>query len=215
MIGKTIYQDLFGIVPSKSQKRMVEIAEAAIKTYVRLGVEAATYEKIAKAARVSRPLILHYFPDYDSLFLFVAKYIRATFQNYVLVKVSQQTAPDKQLQAYVEACFAWNDDFPMHAKVWGLFYFYCAIKPQFEVLNTQLVEMGLDRLTALIENGKEKGLFRCLDSKSSARQIQIHITGALTSLATEARELNAELTNQTHKICMAIAKGALDSKRAN
>ncbi len=206
MIGRTIYEDLFGIVPSKSQQRMVEIAEATIKTYVKLGVDAATYEKIAKTAKVSRPLILHYFPDYDTLFLFVARYIRATFQNYVLTRVAQQATPDKQLRAYVESCFEWSHECASHAKVWGLFYFYCAIKPKFEALNTDLVKMGAERLSILIEYGNKSAHFKCKNPAKAARQIQIHITGAMTSLITESRDFNADLKGSTVDLCMMLVE---------
>ncbi len=206
MVGKTIYEDLFGILPSKPQRRMVEIAEATIKTYVKVGVEAATFERIAKTAKVSRPLILHYFPDYDSLFLFVAKYIRATFQNFVLEKMSRQKTAEKQLQTYIESCFEWNVEYSSHAKVWALFYFYCAIKPKFEALNTQLVKMGTERLSLLIEQGKKLGEFNCLHSGATARYIQIHITGALTSIATESQTFNTELKKSTLSLCMAMVK---------
>ena len=69
----TIGKGLFDDAPSKSQRTQIRIAEAAVKLYAKLGAQATIFEKIAEAAKVSRPLILRYFPTYQSLLLFMAQ----------------------------------------------------------------------------------------------------------------------------------------------
>ncbi len=110
VIEASIYEDLFGLVPSKGQQRMVQIAEGAIKTYVRLGIEKSTFAHISKASRLSRPQILNYFPDYEQLFLFVSRYVRARLQRFVIEEMMTQANADEKLRTYILACFRWCDE---------------------------------------------------------------------------------------------------------
>jgi AcrR family transcriptional regulator len=53
--------------PDREQRRQ-EIIRAAIRLFSERGVENVTFGDIAKAARLSRPLVYFYFPDLDTLF---------------------------------------------------------------------------------------------------------------------------------------------------
>lgn len=54
--------------PDREQRRQ-EILRAAIRLFAERGVENVTFGDIAKAARLSRPLVYFYFPDLETLFL--------------------------------------------------------------------------------------------------------------------------------------------------
>ncbi len=55
----SIYSNLFEFVPTRSQRRIIGLLEAAIRNYATIGIEKTTYDSIAKAAKVSRPLVQH------------------------------------------------------------------------------------------------------------------------------------------------------------
>lgn len=53
--------------PERELRRQ-QIIDAAVRTFAERGVENVTFGDIAKAARLSRPLVYFYFPDLQSLF---------------------------------------------------------------------------------------------------------------------------------------------------
>jgi AcrR family transcriptional regulator len=54
--------------PDREQRRQ-EILRAAIQLFAERGMENVTFGDIAKAARLSRPLVYFYFPDLEALFM--------------------------------------------------------------------------------------------------------------------------------------------------
>jgi len=54
--------------PDREQRRQ-EILRAAIQLFAERGLENVTFGDIARAARLSRPLVYFYFPDLETLFL--------------------------------------------------------------------------------------------------------------------------------------------------
>ncbi len=184
-INQTLFSQLFAGQASKSQKTKMKIVEAAIHCYAVAGLEGASSIKIAKAAKVSRPLIQHYFPDADELFLLCARHIRAVFQEEVISAIQSKSTPRDQLVAYVEACFDWLDVKKDHVKVWILFYYLTSLRAKFHAAHTELVELGHMRITALIRLGTEQGSFKTPDYSEAAKLIQTLITGSLVVKVTE------------------------------
>jgi AcrR family transcriptional regulator len=201
-----LFATLFPLEPSESQRRQVEIAEAAIRIYVREGVERATFERIARESGCSRPLVMHYFPERDSIFQLAARYVRASFQALAVEAIRAEATPVGQLRAYTLSTFDWVEKSPDHAKVWMLFFYYCGIRKEYRDLNTDLVRMGHDRIAALLARGKDQGVFACEDPVMAAKQVQLLISGAVVAAITERvpgsmRKLR-ELTVQG---CLALA----------
>src|SRR5687767_8770103 len=73
---------------SKATLRQVQIIEAAIFCYANFGVIDTTFERIAKQAKLSRPLIFHYFNDKTEIFDAAVKYVRAIYQQLVIEGIS-------------------------------------------------------------------------------------------------------------------------------
>lgn len=64
MVGKTRTRR-----EEDKEKRRAEIVETASRLFAERGMENVSYTDIAKATRLSRPLIYFYFPDLETLFL--------------------------------------------------------------------------------------------------------------------------------------------------
>jgi AcrR family transcriptional regulator len=184
-IRYAVLSELFPAAPSKSQKTTLSIIEGAIKCYGTYGIEGATYEKIAKFAKVSRPLVQHYFKSREALFELTVKYIRVQFQQLVVDSMKKETGVRDQLEAYIRSTFTWAEKYPHHGRVWILFYFECSVNKKMKALNTELVQLGRARIQALIEAGNQQGVFKCAKAADSAYTIQTMITGALVSVGTE------------------------------
>jgi AcrR family transcriptional regulator len=200
----TILKELFEEEPTKSQRTQIRIADAAIHLYANEGAQATIFEKVAKEAKVSRALVLRYFPTYSDLLQFMAKYIRALFQQLVVARISQAKDPKDQLSAYVNSTFDWLKTHPHHAKVWLYFFYICSIDEQSRELHTSLVDMGHSRIQKIVESGQKTGVFPKADARAAARAIQIQITGSLTSYLTEERKSQLpHLAKATLQACMA------------
>lgn len=204
-----LYAELFGFRPSLAQKRTIQIIEGAIKSYASVGVENTTYDRIAKICKISRPLVQHYFEDKESLFEMVATYIRSHFQQIAIQAIKTETEPSKQLAAYIHSTFFWIKKFPHHACVWQLIFYYCHLNPKLRDLNTQVVDMGTERIASLLTMGKSQNIFSCKDVRATAQLIQIVITGSLLKATTEnmKSEIDA-FAEETTSTCLALACGS-------
>jgi len=198
-----IYANLFDLSPNKVQRTQVSIAEAAIHSYVRIGIEGTTYANIADRAGLSRTIVNRYFPEHQDLLLFMSKYIRANYQEFVLVRFTKEKGALNQLRAYLLAAMNWVEAFPDHAHAWLLFFYYCGIKKEFRKLNTVLVKMGFERLRALLIQGQEEGVFKFKETEKTARLLHLTLSGAIMSLMTEENLSVQDLKRDTLDFCLA------------
>ncbi len=204
----SVYSGLFEWAPSKAQRRMIQILEAAIRCYVTIGIESTTYESIAKQGKMSRPLIQHYFKDKNAIFEMVVKYIRVNFQKIAVDAIQKAKTPEEQLRQYVGSLFIWRKKYPLHVKVWNLVYYYAAVNPDIRRLHTDLATMGHDRITELLAAGAEAGVFAKGEFRKRAKIIQTLYTGGLITASSENLYIPEE-TFKEHLVegCLEIAMG--------
>jgi AcrR family transcriptional regulator len=204
-----VYTGLFTLAPTKAQRRMVQIIEAAIKNYCTIGVENTTYDSIAKTCKTSRSLIQHYFKDKDEIFEMVVKYIRVHYQQYAINAFQKKEQPMDRLVAYAEAALAWVEEYPKYQRVWNLFFYYCGINPRWRALETELVTLGHERITALLQDGANQGIFAPDNLKRRAKQIQVLLTGAIVTASTETLYVDFDqFLNEIVEGCVRLATAA-------
>jgi AcrR family transcriptional regulator len=205
--GPLLALELFGNKLSKGQKTQIKIIEGTIKVYSTIGIEQATLDSIGKSSKVSRRLIQHYFGDQQNLFIYVSKYIRGQFQRYVVAAIQSSPTPRHKLHAYIDATFTWTIRYPQYSKVWGLYFYYCGIKEDFKLLNTELVEMGTQRIAALINAGVAVKQFKTDNTYKTSKFIQTILTGALVTIMTEDFKGDEDKFRQgILSLCMGLLK---------
>jgi len=187
---QAVYSGLFARFPSRSERRVIQILEAAIRNYVKIGIENTTYDSIARTCKVSRPLVQHYFKDHGELFEMVTKYVRSIFQQVVVEEMRREKSPRRQLEAYLGAIFVWKRKYPLHVKVWNLVYYYAAINKGVRKIHTALVNMGQARVVAVLELGVAQGEFPSGDLRKRAKQILTLLLGAIAVLPAEDLEID-------------------------
>ena len=197
---------VFGSEPSVSQKRMIQIVEGAITTFSKYGIDRATYDQIAKACGVSRPLIQHYFPSKKALVESSFKYTRFQFKEIISSAVAKGLDANQKLEYYVRCHFEYLNSYDSIFKVWMLFFHYCSSDKRLQEISAEVVKYGWERIIALINFGIASKQFDVVDVKETARLIQIIITGALISLGTERGSVQdpKELEEQTIRACFAL-----------
>jgi AcrR family transcriptional regulator len=199
---QSVYENLFKTVVTKAQNQQLRIIEAAIQSFVTGGIQDTSYASIAKSCRISRPLIHHYFPDWSDLIRAAGVYVRSVMQDHA-VKATQSAGPKAvdQLEAYIESCFTWIEKYPVHFKFWLLYFYQCGIDAKVRSEHTELVQMGHQRITALLRLGNERGEWKVKDLVRAAKMIQTSITGNMMVAMTEnsdysLRELNKFVFSQ-------------------
>lgn len=198
--------DLFPDSPARAEQRVVQILEAAIRSYASVGVEETSFQALSKRCKVSRPLIHHYFGSKRELFEGAVKYIRAHLQKHVVTAIQSEKEPREQLRAYVAAHVDWVEAHPEYAAVATLFFYYCAIDKKLRALNAKLVAMGHERITALIEEGIRRKVFPPQNAASKAKALQLLVTGLTLAAITEVVENPGERRRQMLEECEALLR---------
>lgn len=205
---QTLALDFLSENLSKSQQTQIRIMDGAIRAFVKYGLEKSSYQKIAKHSSCSYALVKHYYPDRHALFGATMRYIRFRFQKLAVEAIQNETDPKAQLLAYVASTFEWIREFRDHAQVWLLFFFMCGSHKRYRQLNSEMVNMGHQRITALLKHGGETGDFSRRADQSTAKTIQVTITGALVAAVTEDIDPNA-LEKEIQSLCLSIAQNAV------
>ncbi len=210
-IADVLPLEIFEQKPSRAELRKFQLIESAISIYANTGIDKVTFDTIAKRNKVSRTLVQHYFGDQQSLVLMCAKFIRAKFQRSAVEAVRLSQEPKECLTKYIEAAFAWIEDYLDHAKVWLLFYHYCTVNPKVLAEHTVLTEMGRDRIVAMIKHFPGNDNVSAVVLHARAYFIQSIITGSLVTLKTEKAAINIdELKKMTICACLRSAVGDTD-----
>ena len=183
----------------------MQIAEGAIECYADIGYALTTFEKIAEKCKISRPLIKHYFDTREEVFDFSIRYIRANFQRLAIEYIGEGRTTLEKLERYVTSTFHWLDRFPTHIRVWIYYLHYCSIVDSMKEQNTEFVNIGHDRIAALIQLGIDEGKFNVSDLRAAAKQVQVIISGALiTCVCEDLYVTRKEFESQTLDLCYKI-----------
>jgi AcrR family transcriptional regulator len=198
-ITASIMSELFPRSLSKGDQKRVKILNAAIRMYASLSVEDFATEKVARLAKISRPLLQHYYPNKKELFRTAMKLVRAQFQDLAIRHIQSGKEPRERILRYIESTFEWYRISPTHAKSWILFFQACANDKDIKADHTRMTRMGQERIVEMLKNGFDKG-----DLVLKAQTIQRLITGALIEIVTEDAVDLELIQKQTVQICMEI-----------
>jgi AcrR family transcriptional regulator len=194
---------------SKGERTKMRIVEGAIESFANDGYDRSSYASIAAHADVARQLVQKYFPDKELLLQICVRSIRAAYQESVVREVRKATDAEGMLRAYIRASLNWVDESRSHCLVWIQFYHKAAIDKEWMRLNTEMVDMGTERIAALLELQKAKAPAAAPPPKGAAALIQAQITGAIVALGTEKRTAAAaaEMKAWTEDACLLMARG--------
>jgi AcrR family transcriptional regulator len=202
--------DLFHPEPSRAQRQQIKIIETAINSFAENGLEKTTYASLARDCDISRPLVHHYFPNLEDLFLMAAKYARSTLHNLTTEGLhAGEPHPRVMLHGYIEGHLKWLRLFPNQVKFWLLFAYQCSLNGSDRKENTSHVTMGHLRIQSLLLAGRDKCGWKFDDVEAAAKSIQILINGMLLSVQTEDGYLSF---SRASKLIIECAEKLLSAK---
>lgn len=192
---------------SKSQLQQIRIIEAAIISYARRGISGTSYTTLADDCSISRPLIHHYFPTLDSLFVMAAKRARSHHLQTTLER-TQSAGPGghDQLREYVNSSFDWIEQNPDYAKFWLLYYYQCSLGGALTREHEELIQAGENRIEQYLQAMPENLQHRALLAKT----IQMIVIGGTISAITEPHLLSFE---KAKKLTMTAVDAAIEDAR--
>jgi AcrR family transcriptional regulator len=192
----------------KAKRKAFILLEATIQCLARKGFGQVTLEMIAREAAVSRTLVKYYFKSLQEIELYALKYIRISAQKLAAGALEEIRDPQEMLCDYTKACLKWAHQYRTHALVWLSFVQRCGRDKSSRQLNSEAVAAGTQRIQSLLELGKTVGRFHCSDTAKAARMIQVIITGALCTIASENFADEKAFVDDIQSQCLAIAQEA-------
>lgn len=179
-----VYQELFPRdAGPKGKSTRLKILEATVKCYARDGADSFTFDKLAEECGLTRPALFRYFKNYDELLESTVKFVRIRFQEFAISYFSKETTPESQLKAYVKSTQDWVKEYPHDLQFWLYFYFQCSRLPKYRKVNSDLVDMGHERITVFFKQLYPRASSGELGAR--AKLFQMLITGFLMSVSTE------------------------------
>ncbi|MGZ3773331.1 MAG: TetR/AcrR family transcriptional regulator [Bdellovibrio sp.] len=166
--------------------RQLQIIENTVKLCSKGGIEAISFEKIAKACGVTRHLVIHYFPDKEDLVEQTMEYVWASLKLFILERVEKESRAEAKMESYISANLEWARKNKELATFIMLFLHYAATKTKFKKLNTELMRLGQERILGILKQGILEGSFSSTDDLDvEAKDIQISVLGQMVSFVCE------------------------------
>lgn len=199
----------------KAKRKAFHLLESTIQCLARKGFGQVTLEMIAREAGVSRTLVKYYFKSIEEIELYALKHIRVSAQRLASKTLEEERHPKEMLQNYTKACLNWANQYRTHALVWLSFVHRCGRDRHSRDLNSESVEAGTNRIRSLLDIGRATGCFHCEDTTKAARLIQITITGALCTMASENLSDESEFMAGIESQCLSIAEKGTSLSRSS
>lgn len=149
----------------RPEESRAAILQAAVHEFSREGVAGARTDAIAKAAKVNKALLYYYFKDKDALYGAVLDQVFGGLALAVDVPLSSDLPPREKLLAYARAHFdyiAIHSHFPRIVQG-ELMSVGRGRSTHVERIVTQYFRPLLQRLTEVLRQGTEAGVFRPVD----------------------------------------------------
>ncbi len=144
--------------PSKGDAQRLAVLEVALQCLAEKGINALSFQEIARTLRIRRSHIVYYYPTLDALLTDLLKVLLSTGQDITVAHLSSVKSPLDMLTAYVEATFLWFRIFPQHAGVLFLSCHLGAVNSEHRDLLTTMRQSSEERILTILKKqaGRKK-----------------------------------------------------------
>lgn len=176
-----LYYQIFDLKPGKGEERKIKILEAFIRQVATRGLEQISFETLGKAVKMKRTHIAYYYPNREELIRASVRFAVAVGQRMTIAEVEKARGWKDKLRAVVNGPLEWFHAYPEHVAVMGMFYYLCSYDDKARELQSNIRQMGEDRILSCLEPLAEAKKVSVEDLREAARHIQNLMTGTLTN----------------------------------
>ncbi|MBT8155801.1 TetR family transcriptional regulator C-terminal domain-containing protein [Epibacterium ulvae] len=144
------------------QRNRAIILDAALDVFSQNGFRGSTVDQIAKAAGLSKPNLLYYYPTKESIFKAVLSDLLDTWLD-PLRAMDHDGEPIEEIQAYVARKIEMSRDFPRESRLFAHEIIQGAPR-MLETLSTELKDL-VDEKTLVIERWMNEGKLNRIHSR--------------------------------------------------
>lgn len=157
-----------------------QIIEAAIKRFAHFGVGKTTMNEIAGDLSISKALLYYYFPDKNSLYAAVLMHIFKITSEHTNQLLEKEQDPLKMMHIFLERRTEYI------IKYYNVIAFlksftHANLPKNLEELFTHLRRKELNRITSIIEKGRQQKVFLIKDVEKTAELYHDFLEGYRTS----------------------------------
>lgn len=166
-------------------KKRDAIIEAALKRFAHFGVAKTTMTEIGNDLSLSKASLYYYFPDKLSLYAAVLKHISEATEKKDEAFIICKESPIEAIHAYLEI----RTDFIIkYHNILEFLKTYTPVTmpPELQALFSMLNGRELGRITAIIDKGKQLGIFQITDAKKTAELFYEFLEGFRYSIITRS-----------------------------
>jgi AcrR family transcriptional regulator len=171
----------------EKRERILSIAQ---KVFARFGIKKTTMDEIAKMARMGKATLYYYFKSKEAIFAEVISKESNTLQQKLSVAINKSDAPKEKLNNYVLTRMK-------HLR--ELSNYYATLTDEYlehysfvEKERKNFTQHEIATLKAILQQGKEQGVFVMDDVELTARMITIALKGLEYPLLIENRSNDME-----------------------
>lgn len=179
-----------------------KILHATFKCIYRYGVSGITMQSVAKEAKVSQALLHYYFTNKATLIKQCIEALFTKFINDVQERYLPSDPPEKKLDAYFEAAkYGVKDKEKLFTVVIHVWAYSTSDSTVIKHLNT-FNERLLNIFITIIEEGKQRGLYKGIDAEELGRDFLASLigTGILWHLNKKAFSFDEHLDTVTTRL---------------
>jgi len=181
-----LYYELFQRALSKGDLRKIQILEEAIRQLTSQGIENVSLESISKRIGLKRAHVAHYFPSIGTIVDAAVRLITMKAQRITVEGISSVSTSLEIVRTVVDGAFRWADQYPDHARLMALFYYYATWNKKYRALHTKIRIVGAERLSVAIKSHRPQL------SKKSVEQFATHIQCLITGYLLHALTVEME-----------------------
>lgn len=189
----------------KGNHRRDEIIAKATQLIIKRGIDAFTFELLAKAMKASPPHLRYYFASKRDLFLACFEKVAGRGQAETLAMLENAHDWRARLYAIIDATFSWCKKHPSDFAITFVFYHYASIDSKLARAQEQIREHGRQRIEAILWAGLSPFV-----SKDEVFEYSIQIQALLTGLVVELATTPQTYLQRNHKTALRFVDQILE-----
>jgi AcrR family transcriptional regulator len=183
------------------------IIESATYCLLHFGDRKTTFQLIAEHCKVSQGLVVRHLINRENIFPVVLEHWINWARQKTENTLSKSGTPEEKLRDYLRVSIELFEDPGTFAKIYLLLHYFAGIDEKYRVINSEIKNVAVRRISQIIEDGIKAGIFKDIDVPLIAKTIHSNLVGNVLSAITEIQQpMHLRLSRQLEDACVALLK---------